>query len=75
MAPLGRFAGVDSSLIITAFQSASGLINLITPTSAVVMGALAFGRISYDKWIKFVWRILLFYFGLTVVFLVVGAAL
>lgn len=75
MAPLGKFAGVDSSLIITAFQSASGLINLITPTSAVVMGALAFGRISYDKWIRFVWRILLFYLAVTVAFLVLGTIL
>ncbi len=53
IAPLGDFSGVARSLIITAFQSASGLINLITPTSGVVMGALTIGRISYGKWIKF----------------------
>lgn len=40
MAPLADFSGVGRDLVITAFQSASGLVNLITPTSAVVMGAL-----------------------------------
>lgn len=54
MAPLGDFSGVDRSLIVTAYQSASGLVNLITPTSAVVMGGLALGRVSYDRWVRFV---------------------
>lgn len=54
MAPLGDFSGVDRSLIVTAYQSASGLVNLINPTFAVVMGGLALGRVSYDRWIRFV---------------------
>ena len=56
MAPLGDFANVARSVIITAFQSASGIVNLITPTGAVVMGALTLGRIPYDRWIKFSWK-------------------
>jgi len=54
MAPLGDLAGVNRALIVTAYQSANGLLNLFTPTSAVVMGGLALGRVSYSKWIKFV---------------------
>lgn len=38
MGPMGEFAGVGKDLVITAYQSASGLVNLITPTSAIVMG-------------------------------------
>ena len=57
MAPLGRFAGIDESLVVTAFQSASGLVNLITPTAAVVMGGLAFGRVPYDRWVRCVWEL------------------
>lgn len=75
MAPLGQFAQVGSDLIITAFQSASGLVNLVTPTSAVVMGALAFGRIPYDRWLRYVWRLLAIYFVLTILFLVAGTIL
>lgn len=54
MAPLADFAGVSRELVVTAYQSASGLPNLITPTSGVVMGALAIGRISYSAWLKFI---------------------
>ena len=54
VAPLGKFAGVGGDLVVTAFQSASGLVNIITPTAAVVMGALALGHVPYDRWVKYV---------------------
>ena len=54
MAPLADFANVSRDLVVTAYQSASGVVNLITPTSGVVMGGLAIGRVSYAKWVKFV---------------------
>ena len=75
MAPLADFSGVGRELVITAFQSASGLINLITPTSAVVMGALAIGRVPYDRWFKFVWKLLLLVLILTMVLLAAGSFL
>ncbi len=75
VAPLGQFAGIDGSLIVTAFQSASGLVNIITPTAAVVMGGLAFGNIPYDRWVRFVWKLILIFFLLTAAFLAVSAVL
>lgn len=72
MAPLGRFAGVGGDLVVTAFQSASGLVNIITPTAAVVMGALALGHVPYDRWVKYVWKLILVFLVLTLVFLVAG---
>jgi uncharacterized ion transporter superfamily protein YfcC len=59
MAPLAGFAGVPEFLVVTAYQTGNGLINLITPTSAVVMGGLAIARIGYGTWLKFVWPMLL----------------
>ncbi|MGB3688977.1 MAG: hypothetical protein WBA02_06720 [Jannaschia helgolandensis] len=59
LAPVSDFAGVDRSLAVTAYQSASGIVNLITPTSAVVVGALAIGRVPYDRWLRFVAPLLL----------------
>jgi len=64
LAPVGDFAGVERSLIVTAFQSATGVVNLVTPTSAVVMGGLAIARVPYERWLRFVWPVLL---GLTVI--------
>ena len=59
MAPLGDFAGVPRDLVVTAYQSASGLVNLINPTFAVVMGGLALGRVPYERWLRFMWPLLL----------------
>ena len=75
LAPLGQFAGVGGELIVTAFQSASGLVNIVTPTAAVVMGGLALGDVPFDRWIRFVWKLILIFFALTIGFLAVSAIL
>ena len=75
VAPLGKFAGVGGELVVTAFQSASGLVNIITPTAAVVMGALALGHVPYDRWVKYVWKLIVYFLLLTMAFLVIGVLL
>jgi uncharacterized ion transporter superfamily protein YfcC len=72
MAPLAQFAGVPSYLVVTAYQTANGLVNLVTPTSAVVMGGLAIARVGYGTWWKFVWPVLLLLAVLTIVVLAGG---
>ncbi len=59
MAPLAGFADVPAQLVVTAYQTANGLVNLVTPTSAVVMGGLAIARVPYGTWLKFVWPVLI----------------
>src|SRR3954454_13364940 len=54
MAPLALFAGVSGELVVSSYQFGSGIVSLITPTSAVVMGGLAIARVSYGTWLKFV---------------------
>jgi len=51
---MADFAHVQRSVVVTAFQSASGVVNLITPTSAVVMGGLALAKVRYDQYLRFV---------------------
>lgn len=58
LAPLADFANVSRDLVVTAYQSANGLVNLINPTFAVVIGGLAIGRVSYDRWLVFIWPLL-----------------
>ena len=72
MAPLSQFAGVPSYLVVTAYQTANGLVNLVTPTSAVVMGGLAIARVGYGIWLKFVWPLLILLAVLTIVVLAGG---
>ncbi len=59
MAPLADFSGVGRELVVTAFQSANGLVNLFNPTFAVVMGGLAIAKVPYERWLRFVWPLLL----------------
>ena len=72
MAPLADTASVDRSLIVTAYQSASGLLNLVNPTFAVVMGGLALGRVRYDKWLRFTIPLLVILLVLYTIVLSIG---
>jgi uncharacterized ion transporter superfamily protein YfcC len=72
MAPLGDFAGVARHVVITAYQTASGIVNFITPTSAVVMGGLAIARVSYDRWLRFVWKYLIIMMIIIIAGLAIG---
>ena len=69
MAPLASFADVPAHLVVTAYQSGNGLVNLVTPTSAVVMGGLAIARVGYGTWLKFVFPVLILLAILTIVVL------
>lgn len=73
MGPLGSFSGVPQHLVITAYQSASGIINLITPTSGVVMGALAIARIDLSTWWKFMAKLIALVFILSCIILGLAA--
>ncbi|WP_299692659.1 YfcC family protein [uncultured Vibrio sp.] len=73
MSPLADFAGVGRELVVTAYQAGSGLVNLITPTSAVVMGGLAIARVPYVRWLKWVAPLMAMLTLLCVVLLSIGA--
>ncbi|MGB6583313.1 MAG: YfcC family protein [Streptosporangiaceae bacterium] len=74
MAPLGDFAGVSRAMVVTAYQSASGWMNLFTPTSAIVMGGLALSRVRYDRYLRFVAPLLGILLVLTCLFMLLGVA-
>ena len=50
---LAHSIGLSPEVMITIFCAASGLVNLVTPTSAVVMGGTALSKIEYPTWLKF----------------------
>ena len=75
LAPLADFASVDRSLVITAWNAASGWMNLWVPTTAVVMGGVALAKVRYDHYLRFVAPLLGILFVLTCAFLAIGAVL
>lgn len=72
MGPLGQFAGVGADIVVTAYQAGAGIVNLITPTSGVVMGALAIGGFGLDTWLKFMKKLLVIIFVVSIVLLLIG---
>jgi uncharacterized ion transporter superfamily protein YfcC len=72
MGPLGTFVGVAEHIVVTAFQSASGIVNLITPTSGVVMGALAIAGVELTTWWKFTAKLIGIIFVVTSILMALG---
>ena len=56
--PLAISLGFSSEVIISIFSAGSGLVNFVTPTSGVIMGALAIAKVDYTTWVKFVSKVL-----------------
>lgn len=72
LAPLSDLVGVSVQLIVTAYQFGVGLTNVITPTSGVLMGALALANIPYSKWVRFVMPLIITLFISCMIFLTIG---
>lgn len=56
MAPFADMVGVSRQAMVLAFQFGDGFTNMLTPTSGVLMAALAMARIPYTTWVKWVWK-------------------
>ena len=70
MSPLATLTGVPQQTAVLAYQFGDGFTNMIVPTSALVMGALALGKIPYGAWVRFVGPLLLKLFAMAIVFLI-----
>ena len=70
MSPIATLTDVPQQTAVLAYQFGDGFTNMIVPTSALVMGALALGRIPYTAWFRFVGPLLLKIFAVAALFLV-----
>lgn len=59
MAPFSDLIGVSRQATIMAYQFGDGFTNMITPTSAVLMGVLGVAKIPFDKWVKWIWKLMI----------------
>ena len=60
MAPFSDLIGVSRQAMVLAFQFGDGFTNLLTPTSGVLIAALAMARVPYGEWVRFIWKYVLF---------------
>lgn len=70
MSPLAELTGVSQQTAVLAYQFGDGFTNMVVPTSALVVGTLALGKIPYVQWVKFVTPLLVKLFTLAAVILV-----
>jgi uncharacterized ion transporter superfamily protein YfcC len=70
MSPLATLTGVPQQTAVIAYQFGDGFTNMIVPTSALVMGTLALGKIPYGAWVRFVGPLLIKLFALAIALLV-----
>ncbi len=70
MAPFSDVIGISRQATVMAFQFGDGFTNMITPTSAVLVGALGIARIPYEVWVKWFWKLLLLFIVLGFVLLI-----
>jgi uncharacterized ion transporter superfamily protein YfcC len=54
MAPLADLVGVSRQVAVLAYQFGDGFSNILVPTQAVIVGALAMAAIPYDRWLRFI---------------------
>jgi uncharacterized ion transporter superfamily protein YfcC len=75
MAGLGDIVGVSRQIAVLAFQLGDGVTNLIIPTSAVLMGALGVAGVSWQRWLRAIWRFELLLVGLAAVAVAVAVSI
>lgn len=68
MLPVADMVGMTRQTAILAFNFGDGLSNYVLPTSSALMGFLAIANISYETWMKFMWKLFL-------IWIVVGSIL
>ena len=69
MAPFSDLVGVSRHAMVLAFQFGDGFTNMITPTSGVLMAALAMARVPYEKWVRWIWKMVVVLLALGLVLL------
>lgn len=60
MAPFSDMIGISRQATVLAFQFGDGFTNMITPCSGVLMAVLSVAKISYEQWVKWAWKFILF---------------
>lgn len=58
MTPLADMIGITRQTAVMAFHYGDGFSNSIIPTSAGLMGVLAMAKVPYEKWVKFIWPLM-----------------
>ena len=75
MIPLGESLGLTRQITILAFQVGDGLTNLINPTLGGLIAMLSMSRVPIDRWIRFIFPVLIILIIIAFLALIVAVAI
>lgn len=75
MVPITDLLGLERQIAVLAFQYGDSLTNSIIPTSSALMGYLAVAGIPYERWVKFIWKLIIGWALIACIALVVAVAI
>jgi uncharacterized ion transporter superfamily protein YfcC len=71
MAPLADTVNIGRESVINAYQFGNGIFNLVNPTS-LVLAFLGVAEIGYDRYLKFVWPLIVILIIVCMIFLTIS---
>lgn len=75
LAPIAASAGVSGQTTVLAFLLGNGLVNMLAPTSGMLLAYLAAAGVSYGEWFRFAWRIFAIFTLLSVAAMMLAVAI
>lgn len=75
MLPLGESLGLSRQITILAFQIGDGLSNLVNPTLGGLIAMLSMCRVPIDRWIRFIFPVLISVLLLAFLGLIIAVAI
>lgn len=75
MIPITDLLGMERQIAVLAFQYGDSITNSIIPTSSALMGYLAVAGIPYERWVKFIWKMILGWALIACIALIAAVAL
>lgn len=72
LAPLSDVIGITRQTAVMAFQFGDGITNLIFPTMGLIFAYIGLGKVSYDRYLKYIFPLVWKIIALGAVFVVIA---
>jgi uncharacterized ion transporter superfamily protein YfcC len=72
MLPVAHIIGMSPETAILALNYGDGFTNIIFPHSAALMAFLVLSNVPYQKWLKFIWKLVLYWYLIGAVILIIA---
>lgn len=70
--PICTTLGLSTNIVILTYCMADGFTDMILPTNPVLLIGLSMANVSYDKWVKWTWKLQLLVLAVTLLILFFG---